>query len=152
VARVLLVEDDSTVVELMRDVLGAMGGHEVAHAADGVYALQFMGVTPPESVRLEAGVTDWTFTKNSWSAASDQVVLPDLVVTDCMMPRLDGYTLVRQMAQEDAVRSIPVIVLTTKAKMEEPFLQLSNVAGFVPKPADPDRLLELVAKALAAKG
>lgn len=144
--RVLLVEDDATMAVMIRDILES-GGYEVAHAFDGIYALQFLGVAANDELKEKTG-TDWTFVHNEWTPPGTRQALPNLVISDCMMPRMDGFTLVNQMAHEEAVKQIPVIILTTKSKMEDPFVQLPNVKGFIAKPADPDQLLEMVGKAL----
>ena len=139
-ARILLVEDDATMAAILRELLESEQ-HAVSHALDGVIALQYMGVTPSDEIQSQIPGINWT--------NSDLTMFqPDLVLTDCMMPRMDGLTLVKAMLQDDRVRKIPVIALTTKGKMEEPFLQLSNVVNFVQKPPYPDALLAMIKKAL----
>lgn len=44
---------------------------------------------------------------------------PHLLVTDIMMPRMDGYELVRQVRQQPTFRLLPVIFLTERASTEE---------------------------------
>lgn len=146
-AKVLLVEDDTTMAEMTRDILES-GGFRVAVAYDGVQALKFMGVEPADEIKLKSGETDWKFLANEWTSDPSAIVLPDLILADCMMPRMDGFTLVTELGSNDTTRGIPVIVLTTKEKMEEPFRQLANVVGFIAKPADPDQLNQMVQDAL----
>jgi CheY-like chemotaxis protein len=147
--RVLVVDDDPTMAVMMSDVLSS-GSYQVSHVYDGVAALKFMGVEPSEQVKKESGETDWKFVRNDWTTESSPVVLPDLILLDCMMPRLDGLSLATELSTHDEIRGIPIIVLTTKEKMEEPFRQLSNVVTFLVKPPDPDKLLEAVGKHIKA--
>mgnify|MGYP002481076439 CR=1 FL=1 len=44
---------------------------------------------------------------------------PDLMVTDIMMPRMNGYELVRRVRQLSAFRLLPVILLTARIKTQE---------------------------------
>lgn len=44
---------------------------------------------------------------------------PHLLVTDIMMPRMDGYELVRQLRQRPAFRLLPVVLLTERASTQE---------------------------------
>lgn len=148
-ARILLVDDEPLTSGMLRDIMADILGHQVALAQDGLQALQQLGVRPPDHLLLQAGVTDWKFLKNDWSTDASEIVLPDLVVTDCMMPRMDGFSLVTQMSMDDTVSRLPVIVLTSKTKMEEPFRQLSNVAGFLAKPISMERLQALLEQVLA---
>ena len=43
---------------------------------------------------------------------------PDLIITDVMMPRMSGYDLLKAVREDDALRSIPVIMLTARAGTE----------------------------------
>lgn len=148
-AKILLVEDDTTMVAMLRDILESVGTHQVASALNGVAGLQFLGVEPPDEIKAQVGETDWKLVKNDWTTEPAKIVLPDLILSDCMMPRMDGLTFVTQASINELAKNIPVLVLTTKLKMEEPFMLLPNVKGFIAKPADPDQLLALIAKTLA---
>ncbi len=144
-AHVLVVEDEPALAQLSRDIL-EMGGFEVATVTDGLDAMKFVGMVLPDELSSEP---DWKFTKNNWNIDPARPIIPDLILTDCMMPRVDGFTLVTALAQDERMRSVPVIVLTSKAKMEEPFKQLPNVKGFLAKGASPSTVLQLVRKTLS---
>jgi DNA-binding response OmpR family regulator len=75
---------------------------------------------------------------------------PDLMVLDVMMPKLDGYELTRRVRAEEALRSIPVILLT--ARSQESDIDRGFEVGaddYLRKPFNPD---ELVARVRAVLG
>ena len=60
---------------------------------------------------------------------------PDLMVTDIIMPRLNGYELVRRVRQQPAFRLLPVIFLTARTKTEERILGYQSGCDlYLPKP------------------
>lgn len=60
---------------------------------------------------------------------------PHLMVTDIVMPRLNGYELVRRVRQHPAFRLLPVIFLTTRNKTEERIQGYQSGADlYLPKP------------------
>lgn len=136
-------------VVMFRDVLESTGAHTVAAVFNGIAGLQFLGVEPTLEIKTMVGEEDWKFVKNDWTSDPAEIKLPDLILSDCMMPRMDGLTFVTQASLNKRVKTIPVLVLTSKTKMEEPFLQLPNVKGFITKPVNPHLLLATVDKILA---
>lgn len=110
---VLVVDDEPPIVDLLQDLLQDQG-YEVRRAYDGMTALQIIERDPP-----------------------------DLVVTDVMMPRLDGLALYNEIRTRTA--SLPVILMSaavTPRKID---------ATFVPKPFDIDALLDLVDEKLGQR-
>ena len=83
-SRVLVVDDNDDVRQLVAGVLGEEG-HKVQIAADGASAL--------EAMRREA---------------------PDVLILDIMMPEVDGYTVLKTMTKEDLKKRTKVMVLTAK--------------------------------------
>jgi two-component system response regulator MtrA len=76
--------------------------------------------------------------------------LPDLIVSDVMMPRVDGYELTRRLRAEPTTQRIPIILLT--AKTQEADVSQGFDAGaddYLKKPFNPD---ELVARVRAVLG
>jgi PAS domain S-box-containing protein len=70
---------------------------------------------------------------------------PDLVLTDVMMPRLDGFGLVRALRSSDATRGIPVIMLSARAGEESAVEGLSQgVDDYIVKPFAARELLARV--------
>jgi len=84
VTKIFLVEDDPDVVNLARRWL-EREGYAFGHAADGEAALAALGAEP----------------------------LPDLVLLDVMLPKVDGFELLRRLRAEARTRALPVIMVTS---------------------------------------
>jgi CheY-like chemotaxis protein len=74
---------------------------------------------------------------------------PALVLLDLNMPVMDGRGLLRRMATDDALRSVPVIV--TSASRVPVDADDSTAVAFLAKPLSPRTLLELVASTVARR-
>ncbi len=81
--------------------------------------------------------------EEGWTAAQAQ--MPDVVITDVMMPRCDGYGLLKRLRADERLGGTPVIFLTAKG------MTADRIAGFqagaddyIPKPFDPDELVARV--------
>lgn len=78
--------------------------------------------------------------EDGWTQA--QNLVPDVVITDVMMPRCDGYGLLKRLRADERLGGTPVIFLTAKGMTSD------RIAGFtagaddyIPKPFDPDELV-----------
>jgi len=102
---VLIVDDEPDLVTLLRDQV-SMLGHEVGVARDGV-----------EGVQLAMQRR------------------PDVVVTDVIMPNMDGPEMLQELRRRDETRDVPVIALTalTDARTRNRLANL-GVVGFLAKP------------------
>src|SRR5260370_22172222 len=110
--RILTVDDNPTNLEILRVRLNAQG-YEVVAALDGEDAL-----------------------------ARARELEPDLVLLDVMMPKLDGFSVLKQLKQETAGRFVPVILLTALADTREIVTGLeAGGGGYVPKPFEPAALV-----------
>jgi len=79
-------------------------------------------------------------------AASDP---PDVILLDCMMPKLDGYETCRRLKQDPSLRHIPVIFLTAKAQETEVKKGLSlGAVGYLIKPFNPMSLAAEISQIL----
>lgn len=66
---------------------------------------------------------------------------PDLIVTDIVMPQMDGYELVQKVRQRPAFRLVPVIFLTERKSKEERILGYNvGCDAYLPKPFELDEL------------
>jgi CheY-like chemotaxis protein len=122
-AKILVVDDDPDFVKVTTKVLNK-AGHEVVSAPNGAKALQAM--------------------------RKDR---PDLVLLDIMMSYiLDGLDVSREMAEDPALKDIPVIMVTSltgvKGSAMFPTDEYVPVDEWLSKPVEPDALLARVEKAL----
>lgn len=75
---------------------------------------------------------------------------PDLMVTDIVMPRMNGYELVRQVRQQPAFRLLPVILLTARTKTQERILGYQSGCDlYLPKPFELEELGAAIRNLLA---
>ena len=69
----------------------------------------------------------------------------DLIVSDLMMPGMDGFGVIRMLRGRDATRTIPIIVLSAKTLSdEERKMLLQNEVHFLTKPFDPQGLVDQI--------
>lgn len=117
-ATILVVEDEPAVAEVTALILEE-AGYKVLTAHDGSDALETMHHT-----------------------------VPDLVLTDSMMPRMDGQALVTGMRANPRLSEVKVVVMSA----HHPALDLDGVDARIGKPYDVDRLLQLIADLLSPPG
>ena len=120
IRKVLLVEDEQDIRKVAQISLQFRGGWKVVAAGDGMEGLAM--------------------------AAAEK---PDVILLDCMMPRMDGYETCRQLKLNAELRHIPVIFLTAKSQESEirKGLQLGAV-GYLVKPFNPMSLADEIIKIL----
>jgi DNA-binding response OmpR family regulator len=83
-----------------------------------------------------------------WQTAVEQ--MPELIISDVMMPEMDGFTLCQRLKQDIRTSHIPVILLTAKAGQENHITGLNSGAdAYIIKPFN-IQVLELQAKNLIA--
>ncbi len=117
--KVLVVHDDSDVREILVDLLSAES-FPVESEPNGLAAMR----------RVQAGYQ------------------PDVVITDLMMPEMDGYQLVRELKRHAAWASIPLLVLTSATP---PPQSLEHVEAILQAPVDLEELLGQVKAACRKK-
>lgn len=121
-ATVLVVDDHETDRKLLRALLG-YAGHRVVEAADGAEAL---------------------------IAASRE--MPDLVISDVLMPTMDGFEFVRNLRQDRGVAHVPVMFYSASYRGREASSLASScgVSRLLLKPSDPQLILDAVAEILGS--
>jgi two-component system chemotaxis response regulator CheY len=73
----------------------------------------------------------------------------DLVLTDQNMPRLDGIGLTRRLRGHPAFKATPILILTTESSDQmKQAGKAAGASGWLVKPFDPNRLIEVVRKVL----
>jgi len=87
----------------------------------------------------------------AWEHIEKQI--PDILITDCQMPRLDGFGLTQRVRENPATRDLPVLMLTAKGFELRPdeLAEKWNVIGVIAKPFSPRELLQTVDKILDAE-
>lgn len=114
----LIVDDFSTMRRIVRNLLKEMGYANADEAEDGVTALQ----------KLRNGHFDF-------------------VVTDINMPNMNGFELLAHIRADDALKGLPVLMVTAEARKEDIVLAAKNGAsGYIVKPFTKATLDEKVNK------
>ena len=115
--KTILVADDEVHIVRAVSLKLSNAGYEVMTASDGQEALD---------------------------AVADTV--PDLIITDCQMPNVNGFELCRRLAESEATRSIPVMMLTAKGFEfdEEEAKRELGIHAVISKPFSPRELLAMV--------
>lgn len=99
---------------------------------------------------VQAYLEDSGFTVDIASNAKDGLELarqklPDLLITDIMMPQMDGYQLLKQLREDSQFKTLPVVFLTARG-MTSDRIQGYNAGcdAYISKPFDPDELVAVV--------
>lgn len=118
--RILVVDDEASIREVVALCLKRLGGWEVLTANSGQEALQ--------------------------QAHSEQ---PDAIVLDVMMPEMDGLTFLQHLRADPITQSIPVVLLTANRYLANPHLfpQLGVVLT-IPKPFQSVDLVQQIAQVM----
>lgn len=87
----------------------------------------------------------------AWSWLQTQT--PDLVISDIMMPQVDGYQFLKQLREDPRFKSLPVVFLTARG-MTADRIQGYNIGcdAYLPKPFDPEELVAIVKNLLGRRG
>ena len=119
-ARILIVEDSPTQAMSLTRLL-KKHGHDVLTAKDGAEGV--------EVAKAE---------------------LPDLVLMDVVMPKINGFQATRQITKDPSTRHIPVIIVTTKdQETDKVWGKRQGARDYLTKPVDEATLLKTLNAVLA---
>jgi two-component system chemotaxis response regulator CheY len=122
-SRVLIIDDALTVRLYYRQIL-ERAGFEVVEAGNGLEGLERAAET-----------------------------IPDLILVDVNMPKMDGYAMLRVLRADERLRGIPAAMISTEAEArdgEKAYAAGANV--YLIKPVRPDQLLALTRLLLGIAG
>ena len=116
--RFLIVDDFSTMRRIVRNLLKEIGYSNAEEAEDGAVALGML-----KSSKF------------------------DFVVSDINMPNMNGFELLKSIKSDDALKAIPVLMVTAEAKKEDIVTAAqAGAAGYIVKPFTKATLEEKVQK------
>ena len=117
--KVLVADDDSSILELIRELLEE-DGYDVSSASNGEEAL----------IRVKQQ-------------------RPDVLLLDFMLPKKDGYEVLVELRENENTRDLPVIMITSQDGILYPQISAAMGATYhVRKPFRTGELLELVARVI----
>jgi two-component system chemotaxis response regulator CheY len=116
----LIVDDFSTMRRIVRGMLKEMGCHNLDEAEDGAIALTMLKAQGY-----------------------------DFVVSDINMPNMSGFDLLKAVKADDALKHVPVLMVTAEARKEDIVLAAqSGAAGYIVMPFTKATLEDKVTKAM----
>lgn len=120
-ARILVIDDDAELLEMLRIALEQRGGHETVLSADSAEGLALAVADPP-----------------------------NLAIVDVMMPDLDGYAVCRQLRSHPETASVPILILTARGQpIDRQAAMDAGADEYLAKPVTVKELLSKVDEALA---
>lgn len=121
--RILIVDDEPHILRTLEDLLAAEG-YIVYKAADGKKALE-----------------------------QADAMLPDLIILDVMMPKLDGFEVLKRLKKSNKTMDIPIIMLTVKSTTQDVEQGIRLYAEkYISKPFNSEFLLREIEKSLSIRG
>lgn len=118
-AKVLIIEDDEHIWKLIEYKL-KKEKHDLVWACDGLKALEIL-----------------------------ETIKPDLIISDIMVPYMDGIQILKKIKTSDELKDIPVIMLTSKAQEKDIIKGLElGAQDYMSKPFSPSELILRVNKVL----
>jgi two-component system chemotaxis response regulator CheY len=120
-SKAVLTVDDSRTMRNMLMMALADAGFRVVQAEDGIHGLEVL-----------------------------QNELPDVIITDINMPRLDGFGFIERVREDERLRVVPILVLTTEFSADKKErARRAGATGWIVKPFDPQKLVEVIHRVAA---
>ncbi len=121
--QLLLIDDEPGIRVAVKDYLEEVGGFAVQVASHADEAWQMM-----------------------------QQKTPDLVISDIMMPQVDGYQFLKKLREDSRFKSLPVVFLTARGMTSDRIQgYAAGVDAYLPKPFDSDELVAIVKNLLGRR-
>lgn len=119
---ILIVEDIPNILELLAITL-RFKGYNVITATNGLEALEIIAKTPPS-----------------------------LIITDILMPKMDGFSMTQQLRTNPETQNIPIVFLsaTYVTPEDKEFAQSLGAMGFLEKPVDTTQFLQTVSELMTS--
>jgi CheY-like chemotaxis protein len=115
-AKILVIDDNADLLQMLRLILQERGNHEVILSADGADGLSRALTSPP-----------------------------DLAIVDVMMPGITGYDVVRRLREQPQTSNMPILILTARGQLIDRQTALQAGANdHMAKPVTPQVLLDKV--------
>lgn len=120
--RILIVDDEPHILRTLEDLLAAEG-YIIYKASDGKKAVE-----------------------------QAEAVLPDLVILDVMMPKMDGFEVLKRLKKNESTMDIPIIMLTVKSTVQDVEQGIKLYAEkYISKPFNSESLIKEIEKSLAIR-
>jgi two-component system, chemotaxis family, chemotaxis protein CheY len=120
-SKTVLTVDDSRTMRAMLMLALSDAGFRVVQAEDGLHGLEVL-----------------------------QNAVPDVIITDINMPRMDGFGFIEGVRGNDRHRAIPILVLTTESDAtKKDKARRAGATGWIVKPFDPVKLVEAIRRVAA---
>lgn len=114
---ILIIDDEKILVEMITLRL-EISGYQVEAAYDGLDGL-----------------------------AKARIIQPDLIILDINMPKMDGYTALKEIRQDDTLKDTPVMMLSASGKLREKFEEV-GISDYITKPFDTQDFLSRIERIL----
>jgi DNA-binding NarL/FixJ family response regulator len=122
-AQLLLVDDEPGIRVSVKEYLQEVGGFDVQVASNANEALQML-----------------------------EKQTPDLVISDVMMPLVDGYEFLKKLRDDPRFKNLPVIFLTARGMTTDRIKGYqAGVDAYLSKPFEPDELVAMVENLLGRR-
>jgi len=122
VEKILAIDDEEDILNLVRDILTAEG-FEVETALSAEYGITLL-----------------------------ERYTPDLILLDLMLPGMDGWEFLRIIKSDERFKDVPVILLTCRGELRDKILGLeSGASDYITKPFTPDGLIQRIRTLLREK-
>jgi CheY-like chemotaxis protein len=125
-SRVMVVEDDSIILSNLSQLL-ALAGLDVIEASDGEQAIAYLE-----------------------EAKKNPKIAPAMVLSDLMMPNVDGFELLKHIRNDAVYERLPFVLLTARSESQD-LKQAFDLGAndYLVKPFEVDQLMDLVRRQLS---